>query len=251
MGLLATGCAMGPKGVRQSDEHPFVGSTHHASVVLLSTYDPGTGSGVRVGPKYILTAMHVVDGYLEDGSTFRLRIGDTMGQVQLIAHGDKMASHGDWALLEMDPDMLEDYPIIPLHKDVTNQAWRPAMGTELVFAGYGMCFVEDKSFDPAMPAPVLVSKAVPALDPDNPDFAWYAEDDGAYELSGMSGGPVMIWNEEQRSPELIGLFVGVSKAASTLETPLFNLPLGTNSAMRFVRVPSELHAILSLHVPVQ
>ncbi|MDF1839078.1 MAG: hypothetical protein P1V35_14515, partial [Planctomycetota bacterium] len=56
---------------------------------------------------------------------------------------------------------------------------------------------------------------------------------------------VMIWDPEQRRPELIGLFVGVSKASSTLETPLFDMSLGSNNALRFVRLPKEL----SQHLP--
>ena len=245
LSLLATGCVTGPRGVRQSDPHAFVGSTHHSSVVLLSHRNPGTGSGVRIGPEHVLTAMHVVDGYLENGATFDLRVGAQMGEVRLLAHGDKMASHGDWALLQVEPSMLAGCPIIPVHGQATDVAWRPAVGTEVIVAGYGMCLVDDNAFDPAMPAPIVVSEVVPALDPANPDFAWFAEDDGVYELSGMSGGPVMIWNEAASAPELIGIFVGVSKAASTLETPLFNLSLGSDSAIRFVRLPAEL----GLHLP--
>ncbi|MDF1837109.1 MAG: hypothetical protein P1V35_04515, partial [Planctomycetota bacterium] len=225
LGLLVSGCVTGPKSPRASDQHPFAGSSYHDSVILLSHRDPGTGTAVRIGPKHLLTAMHVIDGYLEDGDTFDLRFGATMGPARLVAHGDKSVSHGDWALLEVVPDLLGDLPATPVHPDALNEAWKPPLGTELIFAGYATCFVEGNSFDPAMPAPILVREVVPPLDSTNPDFAWYAAHDGVDKLSGMSGGPVMIWDPEQRRPELIGLFVGVSKASSTLETPLFDMSL--------------------------
>ena len=246
--IVSIAC-VGTRLPQASDRHARLDEAPFASVVAIAGREVGTGSGTVVGPGLVLTAQHVVEGLLESsGSMEGWFVGSGRGTPHVLANGIVDEPHGDWALLRVDEALVAERPAMPLHAAAREPDWEPEPGLEVFVVGYGNAFFEDEIVRPWLPPARLVRTVgelpEPTDDPEHVPVGWALDDDGRRELSGMSGGPVLVWSEEHARLEQIGVFIATDAFRRRLETPLFDLTLDEEDFLLFVRLPAALEAYL-------
>lgn len=188
-----------------SDQTPsFVTPGALDAVVPVYHADTETlASATVLAPDLVLTAAHVLEGLpVDEFGELELWIDGQRVRSAVAAIGDSAAPHGDWALVRVEPGRF----LLPavVHPPARRPGWRPEPGTEVLLVGYAAGFFSDMRIDTDAPTPCVRAVIEEASATGE---CWYAVGD-ELELGGMSGGGVMVWNHEERRPELIGVFRG-------------------------------------------
>ena len=198
-----------------SDQTPsFVTPGALDAVVPVYHADTETlASATVLAPDLVLTAAHVLEGLpVDERGELDLWVDGHRVRGAVAALGDSEAPHGDWALVRVEPGRL----LLPavVHPPARRSGWRPEPGTEVLLVGYAAGFFSDMRIDTDAPTPCVRAVIEEASATGE---CWYAVGD-ELELGGMSGGGVMVWNHEERRPELIGVFRGyVGKTVTRTE----------------------------------
>ena len=250
--LLGLLCAVGCCGTPQiedlpeaevvksfADARPAIVPPESLNIVAILAHPdrPAHGSGVVVAPDLIVTAKHVIDMLPRnnEGSVLA-RVGDRSLAFRVLAESEEVRPTEDWAILTPD-DATRFRGAATIDPRARRADWRPKDETPILLAGFASGFFDGATEVESVPA--LVGSFWGGEDP----RAWRIEV-GPYDLGGLSGGGIFLWDPVTGEPSLIAVHHGRRPAVVTTTVAL-NF-LGLEWCLSSKSEPQVLHQVSPL-----
>jgi len=227
--LFTCACASPRKELlREFDDSRPAYVPGHALDSVIPIYDEARtalGSGIIIGADRLLTAQHLFGERLPRGAQVARQVDGTPMFLTLLDSAHLRGGAGDWALFTTREPRWSAEQIAAVHGPALDPTWEPALGTQLLLAGYAAGLIENHKVDPQAPTPCVLTEVVATPSARATDEAarhvddWCADAHGVA-LGGMSGGGAFVWVPERSRAELIGVFVAQAPVATTSEKAL-------------------------------